>query len=241
MIVYVDLENDHLRQDSKLWQYFATKILETKYRLEEVSGESCLIVHYGRLTPALLHGLNPQAIIVSGHYSHPKHYAEVDLAGLRAIFKEPKWPTLGVCGAFQLMAQTYGASFGPIKPLSLEASDVTPDTPLPPNLSDPSLNLTVQNEAAEQGFMPVRVLHGHPLFQALGSTPVFFQLHSCEVKSLPEPFQLLADSELCQLQVMAHADTPLFGTQFHPELYDEAHPDGRQLLKNFFRIAGIIQ
>lgn len=39
--------------------------------------------------------------------------------------------------------------------------------------------------------------------------------------------------------MIAHAERPLFGTQFHPEAYDESHSDGRVLLENFFRIAGI--
>jgi anthranilate/para-aminobenzoate synthase component II len=38
--------------------------------------------------------------------------------------------------------------------------------------------------------------------------------------------------------VLAHQSAPLFGAQFHPENYDDAHPDGRIILENFFRIAG---
>lgn len=39
---------------------------------------------------------------------------------------------------------------------------------------------------------------------------------------------------------LAHERLPLFATQFHPELYDQAHPDGKRVLENFFRLADII-
>ena len=32
---------------------------------------------------------------------------------------------------------------------------------------------------------------------------------------------------------MQHNERPLFGVQFHPELFDEEHPEGRKILENF--------
>ena len=49
----------------------------------------------------------------------------------------------------------------------------------------------------------------------------------------------LADSEACPIQAMRHVRRPLYGFQFHPERYTEAHPDGRTILANFFRLAGL--
>jgi GMP synthase (glutamine-hydrolysing) len=88
----------------------------------------------------------------------------------------------------------------------------------------------------EDGFMPVRQLDSHPLFANLSEQLVVFQEHYWEVKSMPSGFKLLARSELCGIQVMAHERLPLFGVQFHPEEYDDGHGDGRQLLTNFFQI-----
>lgn len=233
MIIYVDLEHDRLRQDSTLWSFFASKTLETKYRLETIAGELCLILHYKRVTPALLRQLDPQAIVVGGHYTGLWHYAEGDLVGLRAVFRQAAWPTLSICGGFHLMAQTYGVDAGPME----DDSQAYPETPLPPGVSDSGAS---QGEARqERGFMPIRVLEPHPLFEDLGRQPVVFQLHSWEVKSPPHGFRALAESDLCRVQAVAHENAPLFGTQFHPEGYDDAHPAGRKIFENFFRIAGI--
>lgn len=38
---------------------------------------------------------------------------------------------------------------------------------------------------------------------------------------------------------MRHGARPLYGVQFHPERYSEAHPDGMRILANFFRLAGL--
>jgi len=65
------------------------------------------------------------------------------------------------------------------------------------------------------------------------------QRHFWELKDLPEGFVRLADSEACPIQAMRHVRRPLYGFQFHPERYTEAHPDGRTILANFFRLAGL--
>lgn len=233
MIVYVDLEHSRLRQEPAVWQFFASQTLETKYRLEAISGLVCLIVHYPRVNPALLRRLDAQAVVVSGHYTGLWHYAPANLAGLRAVFHEAAWPTFGMCGGFHLMVQTFGAQVGPMQ----DGPPSYPKTPLPPAISGSG---NAGSEARqERGFMPVRVLETHPVFKGLERQPVVFQLHSWEVKWLPAGFRVLAESELCRVQAVAHERLPLFGTQFHPENYDDEHPAGRKILENFFKIAGI--
>jgi GMP synthase-like glutamine amidotransferase len=233
MLVYVDLEHKRLRQEATLWQFFAGKLVEAKYRLEALSGQPCLIVHYERLTPGLLHELNARAVVLSGHYSGLWHYAEADLAGVRAVLREAAWPTLAVCGGFHLMALTYGATTGPMQ----DATAAQPETPLPPDVSGAGDSMDQPDVKQERGFMPIRVLEAHPLFEGLGRRPVVYELHSWEIKVPPEGFRVLAESELCRVQAVAHRRAPLFGTQFHPEAYDEAHPAGRKILENFIRLS----
>ena len=51
---------------------------------------------------------------------------------------------------------------------------------------------------------------------------------------VPEGFRLLASRENCRVQMLAHESRPIFGTQFHPELQNDAHRDGQRILENFF-------
>jgi GMP synthase (glutamine-hydrolysing) len=112
--------------------------------------------------------------------------------------------------------------------------------PLAPGEPDPYQGAYAPGVHQERGFMPVRVRSAHPWFDGLGLQPVVYESHYWEVQSPPNGFCVLAESDLCGVQALAHEQLPLFGTQFHPERYDDAHPDGRRLLENFFRLAGII-
>jgi len=233
MIVYVDLEHDRLRQSPVQWEQSLARRLKHKYRFEDISGEPCLIVRYHRISPALLHELKARAVLVSGCSTDFEHYHENDLAGLRAVFREAAWPTLGFCGGHQLLAQTYGARIDAMGPASTAPTRDGPN-PFPEAGYTPGLK-------EEHGFMPVRVLAPHGLVEGLGAQPVVYESHYWEVKSPPDGFRVYAESGLCAIQIMAPLGEaqPLFGTQFHPEEYDEAHPDGRRLLVNFFRMAGL--
>jgi GMP synthase (glutamine-hydrolysing) len=224
MIVYVDLEHADLRRQPALWEESRARCLDIKYRLEDVAGEPCLIARYDRVSPARLHALHVRAVVVSGCYSEFERYPAESLAGLRAAFREAAWPTLAFCGGHQLLAQAYGADIGPMGRL-------------PPGAPEPYAGsglYYVPGEKQERGFMRVRALRPHPLFEGVGSQPLVFQSHYWEVKSAPRGFQVLAESDLCPVQAIAHESLPLVGTQFHPEQYDAEHPDGRTMLENFF-------
>ncbi|MGQ0603257.1 MAG: glutamine amidotransferase-related protein [Anaerolineales bacterium] len=54
---------------------------------------------------------------------------------------------------------------------------------------------------------------------------------------MPPGFKLYASTDTCQVQMIGHAKKPIYAIQFHPEAWDEAHPDGQRFLENFFRHA----
>ncbi|MFN8457325.1 MAG: hypothetical protein U0401_22155 [Anaerolineae bacterium] len=114
MLIYIDLEHDRLQQQPELWEKSLARRLKVKYRLEELSGQPCLIVRYYRVNPALLHELNVRAVVVSGCHTDFEHYSDDSLAGLRAIYLEAAQPLLGFCAGMQLLAQAYGAELGPL-------------------------------------------------------------------------------------------------------------------------------
>lgn len=226
MLVYVDLEHEQLNEiDSQLWQRSRMELLRNKYRFERLSRRSCLIMRYDSVTPERLAAVAAEAVLVSGHSLDLSYYAPETLAGLTAVYQAWTRPLLGFCGGFQLMAQAYGAPIGPM--------DTIPD-------GVTNLHLAViQNVAGidqELGFQPVSVRHDHPLFQGLEATPSFYQAHYWEVKQAPAAFDILAHSDHCRIQMLAHQTRPLFGTQFHPEAYDDRFGDGRQFLQNFFQL-----
>lgn len=225
MIVFVDLEHARLQQeDPERGQRTYANRLRVKYRLEDMAGEPCLVMRYNHVTPERLRDLRVKALFVSGNSTEFEHYAEADLAGLRAVFREAAYPTIAFCGGCQVLAQSYGAAVGPIGVLPVGVIDPTADERLAPGMIQ------------ERGFMPVNVVNDHPLFAGLGPAPVFLESHYWEVKALPPGFHLYASTEKCKLQLIAHESRPLIATQFHPEFYDETHPDGQTLLANFCRL-----
>ncbi len=226
MIIFVDLEHERVQQTEKGSESFALR-LKIKYQLEDLSGEPCLIVRYNHMTPQLVRELEPRAVLVSGCATEIDDYAEKDLAGLRQVLCESAQPTLGLCGGEQLIGQTFGSKIAPMGQLSAGTPDPYPNWDYAPGMS------------RERGFMPVRVLVPHPLFEGLGQTPVMFESHYWEVKSVPPGFKLYASTDLCNVQMIAHESKPLYATQFHPEQWDSHHTDGRRFLENFFRAAGI--
>ncbi|HEY7574290.1 MAG TPA: hypothetical protein VIB08_03955, partial [Thermoanaerobaculia bacterium] len=91
----------------------------------------------------------------------------------------------------------------------------------------------------EWGPSVVRVTADDPLFAGLDETILVEQRHFWELKTAPTGFARLAASDACAVQAIRHESRPLWGLQFHPERYSERYPDGRIVLANFFRLAGL--
>ncbi len=58
--------------------------------------------------------------------------------------------------------------------------------------------------------------------------------HKDEVSKIPDDFKVLAHSDTCDIEAVAHKEYPLYGVQFHPEV--EHTPKGPDIFKNFLRI-----
>ena len=86
----------------------------------------------------------------------------------------------------------------------------------------------------EYGPAEITILRDHPLFAGFSRKFIGWESHNDEVKSAPG-FILLASSENCEYQAMAHEKRPIFGVQFHPEV--EHTQNGTKLFENFLRFA----
>jgi GMP synthase (glutamine-hydrolysing) len=183
----------------------------------------------GRLVPGLeiltelfhnvslerVRSLRPSHIILSGQ-SHPwENYPPESLVGVFSVIKQASQPILGVCGGHQQIALAYGAPVGLME--RLEPGE------------------GYQGAKRERGFLPIENT-GETLFKGLPSEVTVWHNHCDEVKRLPDGFRLTASNQTCKIQAMQQKGRRLYGVQFHPELFDKDHPEGRHIVENFLRL-----
>ncbi|MBC7114037.1 MAG: GMP synthase subunit A [Archaeoglobi archaeon] len=83
----------------------------------------------------------------------------------------------------------------------------------------------------------VEILEEDDIFRGLPKYIRTWASHSDEVAVLPENFEILARSEICEIEAMRHRDKDIFGIQWHPEV---AHTErGEDVFRNFMRICRI--
>jgi GMP synthase (glutamine-hydrolysing) len=86
----------------------------------------------------------------------------------------------------------------------------------------------------EHGFLPIEVHERDGLFRELPERVVVYHDHGDEVVDLPESFRVLASSDACAVQAVVDSARSWWGTQFHPEEFEDDHPAGARVLRNFF-------
>lgn len=80
----------------------------------------------------------------------------------------------------------------------------------------------------------VEIVDRNELFEGFPERIKVWASHMDEVKKLPENFKILARSEICEIEAMRHEKKPIFGVQWHPEVYHSEY--GVELYKNFVEI-----
>lgn len=187
---------------------------ELRDALERIRpGLEVLIEPFEGMSPELVEQLDPRHMILSGQ-SHPwEEYKPGSLAGIFDVIREAKRPILGVCGGHQQIALAFGAPVGLMK------------------RTGPGEGY--EGAFRERGFFPVQVESPNGIFRHLPKSITVWHSHCDEVKELPPGFRLTASNDTCRIQAMEHASLPLYGVQFHPELFDDQQPDGRRIVENF--------
>ena len=228
MILYVAMaksEQDYLSRAAEL-------LFEHKLRFEELSAWPCLMMRYCWVGPAVIDEYPIRAIVISG-FGHGWDKMEMsELYGLYDLLHAVEVPVLGICGGHQLLAHVFTEDFRLVQELRDQ-----PMRRLQPGEPDWDPNYH-PGYFVESGMHPVRTVRPDPLFAELPQVIYVRQQHFCEVRELPPDFRLLASGEHCRIQAMGHRHRPVYGVQFHPEMYTEHYPHSRQILRNFFAIAG---
>jgi len=80
----------------------------------------------------------------------------------------------------------------------------------------------------------IDILKEEGLFKGIDSPMEVWSSHKDEVNSLPEGFEVIASSSLCDIEAMKHLEKDIYGIQFHPEVHHT--PKGEFIFKNFWEI-----
>ena len=170
---------------------------------------------FGAVSLERVRNLSPSHIILSGQ-SHPwDDYSSESLRGIFEVIHEASQPILGVCGGHQQIALAYGAPVALMERLE------------PGNGYD--------GAKRERGYHQIET-NGEGVFDGLPQKITVWHSHCDEVKQLPAGFKRTAFNETCQIQALQHESRPLFGVQFHPELFNEEFPSGQRVIENFLRL-----
>jgi GMP synthase (glutamine-hydrolysing) len=180
-----------------------------------IPGLEILTEPFHHVTLERVRSLKPSHIILSGQ-SHPwDEYTPESLAGVFDVIKQASQPILGVCGGHQQIALAYGSEVGLME--RLEPGE------------------GYDGAKRERGFFPIENT-GEGLFKGLPSVATVWHSHCDEVKQLPNGFRCTASNETCSIQAMQQKGRRVYGVQFHPELFDEDHPEGRRIVENFLSL-----
>jgi GMP synthase (glutamine-hydrolysing) len=174
-----------------------------------------LIEPFGDVSLKRVKDLKPSHIILSGQ-SHPWHdYSAESLSGVFEVIRQASQPILGVCGGHQQIALAYGAEVDLME--RLEPGE------------------GYNGAKRERGYYEVETT-GVGIFGDLDKQITVWHSHCDEVKALPPAFDRTASNRTCLIQAMQHQSRPVFGVQFHPELFNEEFPAGRRVIENFLSL-----
>lgn len=227
MILFVD--NEHVSgYEASYGQMVLAARTRISYRLQDMTGQICLLQRYHDVSPELIERFDIRAMFISGNGTDSDRYDPELQEGLRSIIRDGAVPIFGFCGGHQLIAETLGVPIERIGELAEGEDDPNPEY--------------APGWRTEMGYRPVNLAVGsrdHPLLVGLGEKPVMRHAHSWELKSLPSGFVNLAGTDTTPIQIMVHEQRMLVGTQFHPEYWTDEHPAGERLIRNFCSMAGV--
>lgn len=86
----------------------------------------------------------------------------------------------------------------------------------------------------EYGQITVNVDKEDEILRGTGRSFTAWASHNDEVVHIPEDFERLAHSQSCKVEVMRSRSRPIYGIQFHPEVWHTSN--GRTIFRNFVEV-----
>jgi len=198
-------------------------------RLESIFGCKVLVRHYTECSLEEVERSKPLAVVLGGSGTPWEEFIAKDWSREFEIVKKATVPILGFCGGHQIIGMAYHE---PRRELGC-----SPIRPLRKGETDRNKGTHMEGYFVEKGYTPVKILKRDPIFKGLGDTVIVDEGHYCEIKRIPPEFELLASTKECRVQAIRHKARCVYGVQFHPNVYDEEHPDGKRIIENFLMIA----
>ena len=90
------------------------------------------------------------------------------------------------------------------------------------------------SETESYAQVKINIKNDDNLFKGLAPQMDVWSSHKDEVKTIPEEFEILANSTLCDVESFKHKYKDIYGIQFHPEVHHT--PKGEIIFKNFYEI-----
>lgn len=203
-------------------------------RFEEITGHPVVIRHYSKVDPEFVADYPIRAVFITGFGYGWEKVKPADVVGISDLLHTSDLPVLGACGGHQLIGWVFNHDVR-----RLQAFRDEPIRKLRPGEADLNPNYH-PGYFTEVGMQPVEILRRDPIFAGLRRRFYVTEAHYCEVKKLPPGFLHLARNDNCEIQCMKHAEKPLYGAQFHAEVWTDYYQDGKRFITNFFRIAGLV-
>ena len=264
--VRVLVVNDLLRYEedlSDLARHEWNGTMETKLKFErKISGMACenimknvwrlvekpktLLVHLSEVADAA-EAFRPDAIVMSGTLTDFDYYNPAHLEKFAKFIQTTEIPVLGICGAHQLIGQSFGAkltTLDNLNPAEKRSGRVVeyqyrfvritePDDPIFDGITDDESGVW-QDYTKEANILRV------------------WQNHGLQVVGFPADFKQLATAYLCKNQMMVKrsGNQMIYTVQFHLEKsfedwnknrtrweHQNESRDGRILFENFLQLA----
>lgn len=80
----------------------------------------------------------------------------------------------------------------------------------------------------------ININNDENLFKELSPKMEVWSSHKDELKKIPKDFNILASSNLCDVESFKHKNKDVYGIQFHPEVHHT--PKGSVIFNNFYNI-----